>query len=169
MCYFFVSALPLSHVLFRCFKKLALIEGRLSPTPPRPLQPIGNYRLSGVEVRRCGQSGVLGRYCTHFHMMGTRPDSYLTDSSVHRSYQRVVSVHASNDVLVRNVVGYDIRSHAFFVEDGAWRGSVVCIRCAMRWHEESAPVLPCVSCVHVVHVLCACRFCWRRCGGAVCV
>ena len=97
----------------------------------------GNYRLSGVEVRRCGQSGVLGRYCNHFHMMGTRPDSYLTDSSVHRSYQRVVSVHASNDVLVRNVVGYDIRSHAFFVEDGVWRDDC-CEHASSTWSWSGA-------------------------------
>ncbi len=52
------------------------------------------------------------------------PTAYLTDCSVHRSYQRVVSVHASNDVLVNNNVGYDIRGHAFFVEDGVEERSV---------------------------------------------
>jgi hypothetical protein len=87
-------------------------------TPPSPFP--GNYRLSGTELRRCGQSGVMGRYCTHFHMMGNRPDAYITDLSVHRSYQRVVSVHASNDVVVANNVGFDIRAHAFFVEDGQY-------------------------------------------------
>ncbi len=88
------------------------------PPPPNRLLVSGNYRLSGVEMQRCGQSGVLGRYCTHFHMMGNRPDSYITDLSVHRSYQRVVSVHASNDVVVTNNVAFQIRGHAFFVEDG---------------------------------------------------
>ena len=87
----------------------------------------GSYRISGTEVRNCGQSGVLGRYCTHFHMVGTRPDAYIKDNSVHDSYQRVVSVHASNEVVVANNVGYNIRAHAFFVEDGKtlWYSCVV--------------------------------------------
>ena len=29
----------------------------------------GEYRLQDVEVRRCGQGGLMGRYCTHFHKM----------------------------------------------------------------------------------------------------
>jgi hypothetical protein len=49
---------------------------------------------------------------------GQEPNAYVTDCSVHRSYQRVVSVHASNDVVVSHTVGFDIRGHAFFVEDG---------------------------------------------------
>ena len=90
----------------------------------------GLYRISGTEVRNCGQSGVLGRYCTHFHMVGTRPDAYLRGNAVHRSYQRVVSVHASNEVVVADNVGYDIRAHAFFVEDGASMVGGVGARCS---------------------------------------
>lgn len=28
----------------------------------------GVYRIENVELRRCGQQGALGRYCTHAHM-----------------------------------------------------------------------------------------------------
>ena len=90
----------------------------------------GSYRVENSEVRNCGPSGVLGRYCTHFHMVGSRPDAYVRHNSVHRSYQRVVSVHASDDVIVANNVAYDITAHAYFVEDGtkrrSWRLALLC-------------------------------------------
>jgi hypothetical protein len=52
------------------------------------------------------------------------PSAYVTDCSIHRSYQRAVAVHASNQVLVAHNVAFDIRSHAFFVEDGVEERSV---------------------------------------------
>ena len=29
----------------------------------------GVYRIENVELQRCGQQGLLGRYCTHVHMV----------------------------------------------------------------------------------------------------
>ncbi len=81
-------------------------------------------RLSGVEIRRCGQAFILGRYCSHFHMGGRMEDSYIVDNSIHHSFQRAVTVHATHYALVKNNVAYNVRGHTFFVEDGNEHGNV---------------------------------------------
>jgi hypothetical protein len=40
-------------------------------------------RLENAEIRRCGQAGVLGRYCSHFHMAGELEHSYIKSNSIH--------------------------------------------------------------------------------------
>jgi hypothetical protein len=37
---------------------------------------------------RCGQSFLLGRYCTHLHMVGRAEASYIRGNSIHHSFQR---------------------------------------------------------------------------------
>jgi hypothetical protein len=73
-------------------------------------------RLSGVEIRRCGQAFVLGRYCSHLHMGGRMEDSYIVDNSIHHSFQRAVTVHATHYALIKNNVAYNVRGHTYFVE-----------------------------------------------------
>ncbi len=52
-------------------------------------------RLSGTEVRNCGQAFVLGRYCTHIHMGSRQEHSYIKDNSIHHSFQRAVVIHGA--------------------------------------------------------------------------
>ena len=37
----------------------------------------GVYRVENVELRRCGQQGALGRYCTHGHMRECSPSNMV--------------------------------------------------------------------------------------------
>ena len=82
-------------------------------------------RLSGVELRRVGQTNVLGRYPVHFHMMGDvaapdggLPRALVRDCAIHRSYYRCVSVHGTNRSLVSTTVAYDAVGHCYYLEDG---------------------------------------------------
>lgn len=63
--------------------------------------------VEGVEFFRVGQTNVLGRYPMHFHLLGDCPTCYLRDSSIHRSYYRCVSIHASHLTTVSENVAFD--------------------------------------------------------------
>lgn len=80
----------------------------------------GFYRIENTELRHCGQSGVLGRYCMHFHVCGDNPapNSYIKSNSIHHSFQRATTVHGTHHALVQNNVAYHVMGHTYFVEDG---------------------------------------------------
>ena len=56
--------------------------------------------LSYAEFTNCGQPTVVGRYCTHFHMAGEVPNSFVRGISVHNSFARLLTIHATNYLLV---------------------------------------------------------------------
>ncbi|CAE7562181.1 PKHD1L1, partial [Symbiodinium sp. KB8] len=60
----------------------------------------GVYRVENAEFRRCGQSFLLGRYCTHAHMAGRFDRSYVKANSIHHSFQREFNVIEENLVAV---------------------------------------------------------------------
>ena len=62
----------------------------------------GTMRVENAEYRLCGQSFFLGRYCTHFHMAGTESQSYVRFNSIHHSFQRAVTTHATESA---NIIG----------------------------------------------------------------
>ena len=80
--------------------------------------PSSVVHVSGVEFYRMGQLGELARYPFHWHFAGNVSGQYIRNSSIHRSYNRVVTVHGSNYALVENNVGYDHIGHGYFLEDG---------------------------------------------------
>jgi len=53
----------------------------------------GHAVLQGVEVQRCGQFGVIGRYPIHFHCVGDAQGSAVLDCSIHHNFQRALTVH----------------------------------------------------------------------------
>ncbi|KAK1327745.1 hypothetical protein QTO34_012651 [Cnephaeus nilssonii] len=80
--------------------------------------------LEGVELRHMGQQ-LVGQYPIHFHLAGDLderggydPPTYVRDLSIHHTFSRCVTVHGSNGLLVKDVVGYDSLGHCFFTEDG---------------------------------------------------
>jgi hypothetical protein len=75
-------------------------------------------RLENIELRRCGQAFVLGRYCSHSHKSGNMETSYVRANSIHHSYQRAVTTHATFYWEVRDNVAYHVMGHTYFVEDG---------------------------------------------------
>jgi hypothetical protein len=77
-----------------------------------------SMRAENAEWRNCGQSLVVGRYCMHFHLLSDVADSYVRANSVHNSFQRAVTVHATNGLQVVGNVAYHVMAHPFFIEDG---------------------------------------------------
>uniref|UniRef100_A0A673YMZ7 hyaluronoglucosaminidase n=1 Tax=Salmo trutta TaxID=8032 RepID=A0A673YMZ7_SALTR len=87
----------------------------------------GNFtsvHLSHVELRNMGQQ-EQGRYPVHFHRCGDvdwrggyREPAYVDGLSIHHSFSRCITIHATNGLLVKDTVGYDTLGHCFFLEDG---------------------------------------------------
>ncbi|XP_077774996.1 cell migration-inducing and hyaluronan-binding protein isoform X1 [Podarcis muralis] len=80
--------------------------------------------MEGIELKHMGQQS-LGHYPIHFHMSGDvdekggyHPPTYVKDISIHHAFSRCVTIHGSNGLLVKDVVGYDTLGHCFFTEDG---------------------------------------------------
>uniref|UniRef100_A0A3Q2D5T4 Cell migration inducing hyaluronidase 1 n=1 Tax=Cyprinodon variegatus TaxID=28743 RepID=A0A3Q2D5T4_CYPVA len=84
-----------------------------------------SVHLSGLELQHMGQQS-MGHYPVHFHMNGDvdeqggyNPPTFISHLSIHHSFSRCVTIHGSNGLLVKDVVGYDTLGHCFFTEDGA--------------------------------------------------
>lgn len=90
--------------------------------------------VDGVEFRRVGQAGDLGRYPMHWHTLsydlgtgtelGDATGHYIRNSAIWDSANRCVVLHATNGVTVQNNICYDIKGHGFFLEDAVERRNV---------------------------------------------
>lgn len=75
--------------------------------------------ISYAEFRHLGKAGKLGRYSLHFHKAGdTMRGSAVLGASIWDSDNRWITIHGTNQLLVRDCVGYRSRGHGFFLEDG---------------------------------------------------
>jgi hypothetical protein len=85
--------------------------------------------VDGVEMRRMGQAGTLGRYPMHWHMLSYANGQHVGDAAGHsirnsaiwQSAQRCIVLHATNGVEVKNNICHDIAGHAYFLEDAVER------------------------------------------------
>ena len=66
-----------------------------------------------IEVRHAGQAFRLGRYPIHFHMDGDVSGSYVKGCAIHHSFNRAVTMHGINNLVVENNVIYDILGKVF--------------------------------------------------------
>lgn len=101
-------------------------------------------RIEGVQIRRGGQRGMLGRYPFHAHMNSYRqstgaftadtPLNYVKKCVVWESENRAYTIHGTCGMTVNDNIGYGSKGHAFFLEDGSerrnnmYRNSMVRIR-----------------------------------------
>ncbi len=74
--------------------------------------------LAYAEFTHFGQAFRLGRYPIHFHLSGNVSGSYVRGCSIHHTFNRAVTIHAVDYLLVENNVAYNILGHAYFFEDG---------------------------------------------------
>lgn len=72
----------------------------------------------GIELYKMGQKQKLARYPFHWHLVQEAPGQYVRNSSIHRSFNRCVTVHGTHDTLVADNVCYDFIGHGYFLEDG---------------------------------------------------
>ena len=81
--------------------------------------------ISGAEFFRVGQEDILGRYPIHWHMLGDASGQYVTNISVHQSYQKGATIHGTSNVLFEGNVIFDHVGHGFFMEDGSETENVI--------------------------------------------
>lgn len=91
-------------------------------------------QLEGVELRRVGQRGRLGRYPIHWHRLSHADDGsalpdaaghHVRGSVVHDSANRCITIHATNGVTVADDVCVAITGHGIFLEDGVERRNTI--------------------------------------------
>ena len=85
----------------------------------------GMAHVEGVELRRMGQKGRMGRYPFHFHLAGDEGGAYVRDCSLHACYNRCLTLHGTRGVRVSSNVAYDTIGHCYFLEDGVETGNVL--------------------------------------------
>jgi cell surface hyaluronidase len=74
--------------------------------------------IEGVEFYHMGQAKRLGRYPVHWHLAGDAAGSYAKNNSIDHTFNRCVTVHGANQVLVQSNVAFDNIGHCYFLEDG---------------------------------------------------
>jgi hypothetical protein len=91
-------------------------------------------KLDGVELRRVGQAGKMGRYPIHWHMLsydstgkelGDATGQFVRNSAIWDSQSRCITIHGTNGLTLRNNICYDIKGHAIFLEDAVERRNVI--------------------------------------------
>ena len=78
----------------------------------------GEMRVSHTRVEYCGQQGVLGRYCLHFHHVSHCAACALEGNAVVYGYQKGITVHDTHDATVSRNVLWDVKGVGLYVEDG---------------------------------------------------
>src|SRR6185295_16135029 len=75
--------------------------------------------VSYAEFRHLGKQGVLGRYSMHFHLVrDSMRGSSVVGASIWDSGNRWITIHGTDYLVVKDVVGYNSIGHGFFLEDG---------------------------------------------------
>lgn len=75
-------------------------------------------QIGYTEFTKCGQPRIIGRYCIHFHMNGDVSESFARGNAVHDSMARVITLHGVHYLTVEYNVGYNVKGHNYFIEDG---------------------------------------------------
>ena len=97
--------------------------------------------VSGIELTRMGQHLTLARYPIHWHINGDVSGQYIKNSAIHDTFNRCVTIHGSDNLLVENNVTYNTVGHCFFMEDAVEKGNQVVHNLGIQ--TKCHPTLPC--------------------------
>lgn len=61
----------------------------------------------------------------HFHMNGDVSNSFVKGNSVHHSFARILTLHGIQYLKASENVGYRVKGHNFFIEDGIETQNVI--------------------------------------------
>jgi len=79
----------------------------------------GVHKIRHARVEKCGQRGVFGKYCAHFHEMGVCGENCVFEgNAVEFGMQRGIVVHNTHLARVSNNVFHDVRGPVLYVQDG---------------------------------------------------
>ena len=82
-------------------------------------------RIEYIEVTHAGQAFRLGRYPIHFHLNGNVTGSYVRGCGIHHTFNRAVTIHAVDYLLIEKNVAFNILGHAYFTEDGIEQFNII--------------------------------------------
>ncbi len=83
----------------------------------------GAVHIDGVEFYHMGQKAQLARYPIHWHQANDRTGDYVENTSIHRTFNRALTIHASQNIRVEQTVAYDHIGHGYFLEDAVETGN----------------------------------------------
>ena len=81
--------------------------------------------IDGAELTRMGQAGELGRYPLHWHMLGDASGQYVTNSSIHNTFNKGLTIHGTQSTWVENNAIVETVGHTYYFEDGSEFGNVL--------------------------------------------
>lgn len=82
------------------------------------MQKSGTMRISNTRIEKCGQRGIMGKYCLHFHELEDCPDCLLSGNAIESSQQRGIVIHNTHRSLVERNVLWNVRGSGIYIEDG---------------------------------------------------
>ncbi len=82
--------------------------------------------VENIELFKMGQLGIKGRYPFHWHLAeDTAKGHYFKNSSVHKSYNRAVTIHGTDYATVEGIAAFNHIGHGIFFEDAGERFNVI--------------------------------------------
>lgn len=78
----------------------------------------GTASIQNVRIEKCGQRGVEGKYCLHFHKLHDCPMCLFRNNVIENSHQRGIIVHSTHSSVTEGNVIYNVRGAGIYIEDG---------------------------------------------------
>jgi hypothetical protein len=78
----------------------------------------GYTQIDNVRIEYCGQRGIEGKYCAHFHHLNDCPDCQYVNNAIEYSQQRGIVIHSTHRSTVEANVLFNVRGAAIYLEDG---------------------------------------------------
>jgi len=97
--------------------------------------PNVKQRIQGVEFRKMGQQGNLGKYPIHYHLGQNNPGSIIAKNTIRDSHQRCLVIHNTHNVTISWNVAYDTFGHCFMTEDGIEQDNLFEFNLGANTHE----------------------------------
>ncbi|MEM8789544.1 MAG: G8 domain-containing protein, partial [Pseudomonadota bacterium] len=94
--------------------------------------------IDGAELTKMGQAGELGRYPLHWHMLGDASGQYVTNSSIHDTFNKGMTIHGTQNTWVENNAIFDTVGHTYYFEDGSEFGNVLMGNLGMNTNETES-------------------------------
>eukprot|EP00730_Choanoeca_flexa_P007013 TRINITY_DN12266_c0_g2_i10.p2 TRINITY_DN12266_c0_g2~~TRINITY_DN12266_c0_g2_i10.p2 ORF type:complete len:150 (+),score=11.07 TRINITY_DN12266_c0_g2_i10:1963-2412(+) len=69
-------------------------------------------------IDHCGQRGITGRYCAHFHLLKQCPECRLRGLAIENGFESGITVHGTHRAKVDDNVLWNIHEFGIYVEDG---------------------------------------------------
>ena len=78
----------------------------------------GVQKIHNTRVEKCGQRGIEGKYCLHFHLLGECPNCSFENNAIEYSHQRGIIIHGTHLSTVKGNVLHNVRGAGIYIEDG---------------------------------------------------